>query len=198
MNNNSPLASIMNAYRETNVLVLKAIHDLSDDQLRWRPDAACHSSAFIVWHLARWTDHLQATIPGMTEELAHRLPAGRQIWDQERLAARWGFDAARLGIDETGTDAAIEALGEPAWPEKALLIDYARRAFSAAEEAIAAIDEEQFQAPERKQYDDDYIEASRARSGTVGNALMSHMTHNSQHLGELDCLAGLLKHARIG
>jgi hypothetical protein len=79
----TPLLSIVAAYRETNADVLKVIQELSDNQIRWRPNSGCHSIAFILWHLARWTNHLQPTIPGLTDELARRLPSGRQIWDQE-------------------------------------------------------------------------------------------------------------------
>jgi hypothetical protein len=191
----TPLVSIVAAYRETNDYFLNVINKLSDSQIRWRPNSSCHSIAFILWHVARWTDFLQATIPGMTEELAHRLPTGRQVWDQEHLAAGWGMEVTRLGYDETGTDADIEELGEPNWPKKDVLLAYAQRVFSMAEGAISAIDEEQFQEIERQQYDDAYMEASRAKTGTVGNAIVEHLVHNTQHLGEMFYLRGLLKHS---
>jgi len=191
----TPLISVKSTYHEANIEILKAVRGLSDDQIRWQPYPACHSIAFVLWHVVRWTDHLQATIPGMTEELARRLPAGEQIWEKEGLAERWGFDPAALGESETGTGFEIKASGEPAWPEKAVLMDYAEQVFAAADQAIAVLDEEQFQATERLQYDDEYMKASVAKTGTVGNALMEHLVHSAQHLGEISYLAGMLKPA---
>ncbi len=195
MEKRTPLESIKNTFQETNVEVLRVIQELSDEQLRWQPDPSSHSGAFIMWHIARWTDHLQATIPGMTVELARRLPAGQQVWERDSFAVRWGFDSSQLGYEMTGTDMDIEEIGEPNWPGKEVLLGYARQVFSAAEQAISAIDEEQFQELELQQYEDDYIEASRAKSATVGNAVMDHLVHNVHHLGELYYLLGLLKFA---
>ena len=196
----TPLVSIVTNFRETNAEVLKVIHELSDDQLRWRPNPFCHSMAFIVWHIARWTDHLQATIPGMTEELARRLPTGQQVWDKGQFAKHWGFDAAKLGYLETGTDIDIdfEDMGEPNWPKKELLLNYAQQVFLAVDHAIGSIDEEQFQKFERQQYNDDIMERYRAKTNTVGNAIMEHLIHNVHHMGEFYYLRGLRKHAESG
>ena len=81
----TPLAAIMNYYRDANADVLKKVSDLSDEQLAWRPHSACNSVAFLLWHIARWEDHMQATVPGMTEELSRRLPPGQQIWEGIKL-----------------------------------------------------------------------------------------------------------------
>ena len=191
----TPLIAITSSYHETNLTLLNAVRDLSDGQIRWQPCSTCHSIAFIVWHLARWTDHLQATIPGMTEELSRRLPPGEQIWEREHLAAGWGFDPVQLGESETGTNFDLAASGEPAWPTKDILLDYAQRAFMAADRAIDLIDEEQFQEMERLQYDDEYMKESLAKTGTVGNAIMEHLIHNAHHLGEIYYLIGMIKQA---
>lgn len=147
----TPLASIMNYYRDTNADVLKTISALSDAQMIWQPHASCHSIAFILWHLARWEDHMQATIPGMTEKLSRRLPPGQQIWERDQLSARWGFNPTQLGKSQTGTAFNIEALGELPWPNKEALLEYAKLAFAAVEHALGHIDEEQFQEAERLQ-----------------------------------------------
>jgi uncharacterized damage-inducible protein DinB len=186
--------SIMNYYRETNEDVLKTAGALTDEQFCWRPHPVCHSVAFVVWHIARWEDHMQATVPGMTEELSRRLRPGQQIWERDQLAAAWGFDPAQLGESQTGTKFDIEALGELPWPKKEVLLDYARQVFEAVEYAISFIDEEQFIETERLQYpDDEYMKASVAETGTVGNAVMDHMTHNIRHMGEVYYLMGLMQ-----
>jgi hypothetical protein len=73
------------------------------------------------------------------------------------------------------------------------MLNYAEKAFMAAEHAISFIDEEQFQESEQLQYDDDYMRESVAKTGTVGNAVMDHLVHNIHHLGEVYYLIGLLK-----
>ena len=194
----TPLLSIMNYYRDTDADILKTVSALSQEQICWQPHPVCHSVAFIVWHIARWEDHMQATVPGMTEELSRRLPPGRQIWERDQLAAAWGFDPAQLGESQTGTKFDIETLGELPWPEKEILLHYARRTFEAVEYAIGFIDDEQFQAAERLQYpDDEYMKANLAETGTVGNALMDHLMHNIHHLGEIYYLIGLMRQLRL-
>jgi hypothetical protein len=111
------------------------------------------------------------------------------------LATRWGFEVTDLGSDELGTGADIQTSGEPDWPKKETLLEYAQRAFPAVESAISAIDEEQFEEIERQRYDSEYIEGTRAKSVTVGNAVMEHLVHNVHHLGEMYYLRGLLNHA---
>jgi hypothetical protein len=34
---------------------------------------------------------MQATVPGMTDELSRRLPPSQQIWDRDQIAEKWGF-----------------------------------------------------------------------------------------------------------
>jgi uncharacterized damage-inducible protein DinB len=190
----TPLFSIMNYYRETNADILNSVRDLTEEQIRWQPHAACHSIAFIVWHIARWEDHLQATIPGMTEELSRRLSPGQQIWERDQLAPAWGFDPTQLGESQTGTKFDIEAFGELVWPKKEVLFAYAQQVFKVVEHSLGYIDEEQFTETERLQYrDDEYMKANLAQTGTVGNAIMDHLVHNIHHLGELYYLIGLLK-----
>ena len=83
----TPLTAINNYYRDTNVDVLRIVSALSDDQIVWQPHPACNSIAFLLWHMARWEDHMQATVPGMTEELSRRLPPGQQFWERDQLAS---------------------------------------------------------------------------------------------------------------
>lgn len=193
----TPLTSIKSAFHDINAFILKTVSELSDEELAWRPHAACNSIAFIFWHIARWTDNLQMTIPGMTEELSRRLPPGQEIWQRDQLAARWGFDHFDLGVVGAGTDRAAEEINALRWPVSSELLDYAQKVFTAAENAISLIDEEQFQENERQQTVDEYMEASRGKTVTVGNAIMEHLIHNTAHMGELFYLLGLLKQANL-
>lgn len=189
----TPLVSIMNYYREADADVLKTVGALSDEQFAWQPHPACNSIAFLLWHLARWEDHMQATVPDMTEELSRRLPPGQQIWERDQLASKWGFNPTQLGESETGTDFDIDASGELPWPKKEVLLEYAKQTFAAVEHAISFIDEEQFEEIERSQFDTEYLRETMAQSVTVGNAVMEHLIHTTHHLGEIYYLIGLMK-----
>ena len=189
----TPLAAINNYYRDTNADVLRTVSALSDDQIAWQPHPDCNSIAFLLWHMARWEDHMQATVPSMREELSRRLPPGQQIWERDQLAAKWGFNPMQLGELELGTAFDSNASDEPPWPKKEVLLEYARQAFAAVENAISFIDEEQFEEIERSQFDNEYMNETMAQSVTVGNAVMEHLIHNVHHLGEIYYLIGLMK-----
>jgi uncharacterized damage-inducible protein DinB len=193
----TPLAAINNYYRDTNADVLKTVNALSDDQIAWQPHPACNSVAFLLWHMARWEDHMQATVPGMTDELSRRLPPGQQIWERDQLAAKWGFNSTQLGELELGTGFDSDASSEPPWPKKRVLLEYAQKTFSAVEHAISFIDEEQFQEIERSQFDNEYMNETMTQSVTVGNAVMEHLVHNIHHLGEVYYLIGLMKRSGV-
>ena len=193
----SPLLSIMNYYRDTNADILKTISALSDDQIAWQPHPACNSIAFLLWHMARWEDHMQATVPGMTEELSRRLPPTQQIWERDQLAAKWGFNPTQLGELELGTGFDRNVSDEPSWPKKEILLEYARQTFAAVEHAISFIDEEQFEEIERSQFDNEYMQGTMEQSVTVGNAVMEHLMHTTHHLGEIYYLIGLMKQIGI-
>jgi len=193
----TPFVAINNYYRDTNAEVLKTIGALSDEQIVWQPHPACNSVAFLLWHMARWEDHMQATVPGMTDELSHRMPPSQQIWERDQLAAKWGFNSSQLGELELGTGFDQNVSSEPSWPQKEILLEYARQTFAAAEHAISFIDEEQFEEVERSQFGNEYMNETMTDSVTVGNAVMEHLVHNVHHLGEVYYLIGLMKQSGI-
>jgi len=173
-------------YRRTNARVLAVLEDLDDAQLRRAPLERAHSVAFNVWHLARWADHLASSIPAMTPALSQRLGAGRQVWETEGLAARWGFPSEALGYHETGMLMQDDVAATLPMPPKDDLLDYARRAFAAAERAVDGIGDQALEpnTPER--------ERDPTSTATVGDAVAAHLEHNNRHLGEIECLRGLM------
>ena len=189
----TPLVAIMNYYHDANADALKKVSDLSDEQFAWRPHPACNSVAFLLWHIARWEDHMQATVPGMTDELSRRLLPSQQIWERDQLATKWGFAQLQLGELELGTGFDRNVSDEPPWPQKEILLEYARQTFAAVEHAISFIDEEQFEEIERSQFDNEYMKETMDQSVTVGNAVMEHLVHTYHHLGEIYYLIGLMK-----
>jgi hypothetical protein len=141
---------IVSLYRKTHEDVLRLIEDLSDDQSAWRPTSTALSIGFSLWHLARWADLFQALLgTSVIPELGNWLGPDRQLWEREGLARRWGLDPSALGYAQTGTGTDGEAAVGlcKSLPGKEALLDYARRTFRAAGEAIGAIDEGEFWEP---------------------------------------------------
>jgi len=178
---------VMKKYLYTHNRILRYLQKLSDEQIHWRPSAQTHSIAWHAWHVARWVDYTQAVVPGMTPELSKRLPAGTQIWYTEDVAKRWGFDNAQLGFAATGWEMTDEVAWHLSFPAKAELLDYVEKSFREVERVVKAIDDEQFVALEQLQP----LTQGVWSEETVGDAILVHIAHASQHLGMMECLLGL-------
>ncbi len=182
----SSVVSVHRAYLTTHERILKLAEGLTETQLGWQAGPTSPAIAFHVWHLARWADHLQAALPGMTEELSRRLGPRLQIWDAEGIEQQWRLANQDLGVNRTGMG--VGTTDELHLPQKATLLEYVRRAFAAADQAVQQVDAEQFAAPEQPQGTTDGV---RNPEGTVGDALLVHLTHENRHLGMIECLIGL-------
>jgi hypothetical protein len=166
--------------------ILKFLQKMSDEQLRWQP-AGSNCIAWHAWHLARWADYFQASVPGMTPELTRRLGAGTQVWDTENLAETWGFEHDRLGFAQTGMQMPDEVALNLPFPAKDVLLDYMARAFAASERAVKVLDDEQLASTEQRQPLTEGIWGGKA----VADALLAHIRHDNRHLGMMEALLGL-------
>ena len=104
------------------------------------------------------------------------------IGEMEQLVERWSLAAFDLGGDATGMGMADEVSAALRLPAKDPLLDYARRAFEAANRAVEAADEEQL----REDCEDLY-----GRQTSVGGAVLSHLAHVNRHLGMIEALRGV-------
>jgi hypothetical protein len=181
-------ALIKEQYGATHVQAILLADKLTDEQLHWHPTTMGNPLAFHLWHMTRWADHLQAAIPGMTDTLGQRLGPGVEIWEEEHLGARWGFDALELGYAQTGMTMRDDKVINIPFPGKEELMTYARKAFAAAERAVQLIDETQFHALEQPQPRTEGIWQS---GSTVGSVILAHLIHDNRHLGMMECLFGL-------
>lgn len=167
-------------------LIIKVTSELSDEQLSFRPahiaPSATPSIAWHLWHVARWADLLQAGLPSMAAELELVLGPGRQIWEAEDLAARWGLSSAS-GYRESGMGLDDEASAGLRLPKKEILLDYSGRVFAMADRAVSAVNEELFQTPSTDLYE---------HTTSIGTAVMSHLVHVNRHLGMIEALKGML------
>ncbi len=168
-------------YRLGHQRLLAMLKGLTEEQFLWKPTPSSHSIAFNIWHLARWADFLQATIPSMSSSLEAKLGQGRQIWDAERLAQQWGWNPATLGWNQTGLKMDDQAAANLRFPSIGQVIAYLQRAFAAAERAVDVIDDDEA----RVIYKAPYEEGSGRPAGSY---IISYAIHDDFHRGQVAAL----------
>ncbi len=172
-------AVIADAYRRTHGHVLELVNDLPDELLVRRAGPSSPSVAFHLWHLARWADFLQEVLHG----------PGSQLWDKEKVAASWGLrhpSGAGLGYAETGMGMDDEAAANLSLPPKSVLFNYVRRAFGAAEEAVAAVDDQKLNSVYTGPRAADYFSGEKS----LAYVILRSLRHENRHLGMIECLLG--------
>lgn len=167
--------------RRTHEGVVRLVSDLTDEAMA-EGTLTAPSVAFHVWHVARWADLLQSRMPDMTRELSEKLGPGAQIWESDGLAEQWQLTGFALGGDATGMGMDDDVATALPLPGKERLLDYARRAFEAANHAVEAADEETL----RESCTDLY-----GRETSVGAAVLGHLAHVNRHLGMIEALRGV-------
>jgi hypothetical protein len=167
---------------KTHARLLEIVADLSEDQLSWRPGLYAPPIGFHLWHMARWADRVQATLPAMSAALGLRLGLGGEIWTQQALAHLWGWQTEQLGYGQTGMELSDDMAAELQLPPKEILVDYARQAFAAADRAIGTLDDQLLQERGVDIY---------GRESSVGYVLLVHLSHASRHLGMIEGLRGV-------
>ncbi|MBI3537887.1 MAG: hypothetical protein HY070_10050 [Chloroflexi bacterium] len=124
---------------------------------------------------------LQARIPGTTPELLQRLGAGRELWESEGLTKQWGLTTA-LGFGNTGMELGDDMSASLVLPSKVVLLDYAQRAFAAADRAVSKVEDQHFMVRCIDLYD---------KETTIGQVITGHLGHMSRHLGMIEALCGV-------
>jgi hypothetical protein len=172
---NRIMAELSGRYRVNHENLLELVEGLTYEQIVWTPNQTSPSIGFHIWHLARWADYLQELINGR----------GSQLWDVENLAIRWNMEAKNLGYAQTGLEMDEQTAASLRMPEKHALLDYARRAFVAAYDAVAKIRDDEF----FRVYE--CLHGENWHDGQIGPIVLTWMTHDNRHLGMIECLAGL-------
>lgn len=171
----SIMAEICKQYQTTHNNLLDLVDNLTDDQIAWTPNETTPSVGFHVWHLARWADYLQEIINGR----------GSQLWDREGMAAHWDMKTAGLGYAQTGMNMDDKAALALRMPKKNILLDYTRRTFAAAQQAIETISDIEFYKIYQTLHEGNW------RDGRIGPIISTWMTHDNRHLGMIECLIGV-------
>ena len=168
------MTEISRQYCATQDDLLDLVDSLTYEQIVWTPNETTPSVGFHVWHLARWADYLQEMIHGR----------GSQLWEREGIAARWDMETASLGYAQTGMSMDDKTAMTLRMPSKDLLVDYARRVFALAQQAVASIGDAEFY----RVYED--LHGKGWHDGHIGPIISTWLTHDNRHLGMIECLVG--------
>lgn len=172
---NTIMSELRARYQTNQDNLLELVDTLTDAQIAWMPNPTTPSIGFHVWHLARWADYLQEILNGR----------GTQIWDVEGLAQKWNMATRSLGYAQTGMEMDEQTALALVFPSKPILLGYARRAFGAAQNALAKIDDARFFDVYETHHGENW------HDGQIGPILITWMTHDNRHLGMIECLVGL-------
>ena len=148
------------------------VASLSEEQLRWQPNRTTPSIRFQLFHIARWADDLHQLITG----------ANHQFWHAEGVPARWDLNPSALGLGESGAMVDDEVAMALPLPHREALMDYCNRVLMAADQALAAIGDEEMS---RTMTDTD------GRSFPLGGTIADQLSHTARHLGMIECLRGV-------
>lgn len=157
---------------------LALVTRLDDPVLLHRLGPTAPPPAFHLWHMARWADRMQALASAAVPSLA---PVQPELWVRERIADAWRV-AVPLGTFDTGMEMGDDTAARLDLPGKAALVDYATRAFAAAQRVFAAVRDDDLQRRGTDLY---------GREGSVASLLVGHLQHLNRHLGMIEALVGV-------
>jgi DinB superfamily len=176
------LYDTLHSFRDIHKVVLDLAADLSDEQLNWKPEGYSTSIGFHLWHLARESDYLKAAILYHNPQFVPEFGDGKEIWEKEGLAQKWGF--AEELHRTVGTGLTDEAAATLPIPEKEALLGYLRNSYEAIECFIELLDSKY---STFETIDEDL----RRKIELIRLNLLVFLTHDCRHLGMMECLKGL-------
>jgi hypothetical protein len=176
------LYDVFHNFKDIHKVVLSLADDLNDEQLNWKPEGYSTSIGFHLWHLARESDYLKAAIlhhyPGFIPEFGD----GKEIWEKESLAQKWGFPE---GLHQTvGTGLSDDVAVTLPIPEKDELLGYLRSSYDAIECFVEQLDTRY---PNFEGVDEEL----RKKIEMIRLNLLVFLSHDCRHLGMMECLKGL-------
>ncbi|TME45776.1 MAG: DinB family protein, partial [Chloroflexi bacterium] len=139
-----------------------------------------HSVAWQVWHIARWDDRFAELMVEKTTDLARRFGPPSQIWASESLAKQWSLPIGHMGRRDTGTEMDDESADALRLPEKALVLDYARRVFARLQTVLEAM-------PEASLF---VVMPDDPDGDSYAHNVMLYLDHVQRHLGMIEALRG--------
>lgn len=176
------LYDVLHSFKDIHRVVLNIADDLNEEQLNWKPQGYSTSIGFHLWHLARESDYLKAAILHHNPQFVPEFGDGKEIWENEALAQKWGFPQ---GLHQTvGTGLSDDVAATLPIPEKVELLAYLRNAYEAIECFIEQLD--------TKYPDFENMDAELKKNiEMIRLNLLVFLSHDCRHLGMMECLKGL-------
>jgi hypothetical protein len=178
----SPAAQVATWVARTQEQLLMATERLSEEQMAWRPNSDAPPIQFHLWHIARYADRFQVTVAKAVRSVTQQPGPQREIWEAEELAARWGLTGQAVDPSATGWGMDDHLAADLRLPPKEQQLDYARRAFAAAD-ALAA------EVVDLALFEREFVD-HRGRAASVGSGMLGYLTHAGRHLGMIEALTG--------
>ena len=176
------LYDVLHSFKDIHRVVINLADDLNDEQLSWKPEGYSTSVGFHLWHLARESDYLKAAILYHNPQFVPELGDGKEIWENESLAHKWGFPE---GLRQTvGTGLSDDVAATLPIPKKDDLLGYLRSEYDAIECFIEQLDTKY---PTFENLDEEL----REKIEMIRLNLLVFLSHDCRHLGMMECLKGL-------
>ena len=176
------LYDVLHSFKDIHQVVLNLADGLDDEQLNWKPEGYSTSIGFHLWHLARESDYLKAVILYHNPQFVPEFGDGKEIWEKESLAQKWGFPEGLHQTVGTGlSDAVAATLPIPAKDE---LLRYLRNSYDVIECFIEQLD---MKYPSFENMDEDL----KKKIEMIRLNLLVFLSHDCRHLGMMECLKGL-------
>src|SRR5688572_15673238 len=176
------LYDVLYSFRDIHKVVLDLTDDLNDEQLNWKPEGYSTSIGFHLWHLARESDYLKAAILYHNPQFIPELGDGKEIWEKEGLARKWGFPEE---LHKTvGTGLSDQVAATLPIPKKDELLGFLRSSYEAIECFIETLDAKY---PTFENVDEEL----KKKIELIRLNLLVFLAHDCRHLGMMECLKGL-------
>jgi hypothetical protein len=176
------LYDALHSFKDIHKVVLGLAEDLNDEQLNWKPEGYSTSIGFHLWHLARESDYLKAAILYHNPQFMPEFGDGKEIWEKNGLAKKWGFPEE---LHQTvGTGLSDDAAAALPVPPKAELLDYLRNAYEEIECFVELLDT-------KYSTFENLDEELKKKIEMVRLNLLVFLSHDCRHLGMMECLKGL-------
>lgn len=177
--------------------LIRATEPLDESDFCRRFGATAPPIGWHLWHIGRWADRVQASLPRSDDPEGYRPNPNNGIWEQERLAAEWDLDSSTLGTLETGVGMGHEdAASLPNTVGKANIVEYARRTFALLDDALRSLESDRFGdvRPSVMEFEvrNGEVHKARGKETTIAADLAFHSSHVNRHLGMIEALRGLL------
>ena len=149
-----------------------------------------------LWHISRWADRVQASLPRRSDAEGYRPNPNAGIWERESMAAEWDLDPRTLGTLEEGSGMMHEdAAALPRKIGKPALVDYATRVFAAFDAGLDELTADAMRATRTSvmEYEirDGKVYKAPGKETTLAADLGFHLSHANRHLGMIEALRGL-------